>query len=234
MSYNYFFKYIQSHKIKTIFEIGANDGVDTNKIYKFYNPKEYHLFEPKLESVELIKKNNVGNNIVIVNKAVYDIEKKLDFYICKSNPGASSILGKVTKDYIDKCLADGWLCTDKERDYWYNTYTEDIDWTLTQVDAVRLDNYCKDKQIKNIDLICMDVEGVGLRVLKGLGDMLYNVKFIISECDFTNTRNNNDTFSEINNYLTNKGFKVIENKFQVKNMLSDCLWENTNYSVNNQ
>jgi FkbM family methyltransferase len=231
MSYNYFFKHINKCEVETIFEIGANDGKDSNKIYNFFKPKNYHLFEPKIESINQIKKNNVGNNIVIVNKAVYDTQKTLDFYICKSNPGASSILGKVNKTYVDKCLANGHPSTSKEREYFYNTYTEDVDWTLTQVDAIRLDNYCKDSNIKNIDLICIDVEGVGLKVLKSLGDMISNVKFIISECDFTETRNNNDTFLDINNYLTNKGFIVIENKFQVKDMLSDCLWKNTNYSL---
>jgi len=74
----------------------------------------------------------------------------------------------------------------------------------------------------------MDVEGVGLTVIKSLGEKIKNVKYIISECDYGFTRENEETFDQINNYLTSKGFEIVENKFQVS-ILSDCLWINKNY-----
>ena len=40
----------------------------------------------------------------------------------------------------------------------------------------------------------MDVEGVGLSVLRGLRDNIKNVKYIISECDYGFTREKEETF----------------------------------------
>lgn len=63
--------------------------------------------------------------------------------------------------------------------------------------------------------------------IKRIRDDIKNVKYIISECDYGFTRENEETFEDINKYLCDKGFKIVENKFTVS-ILSDCLWVNNN------
>ena len=106
-------------------------------------------------------------------------------------------------------------------------YCTDIDWKKIKIETVLLKNYLTKNNLTHIDLICMDVEGVGLSVLKGLGDNIKNVKYIISECDYGFTRENEETFEDINTYLCVDDFKIIENKFKIS-ILSDCLWINNN------
>ena len=104
-------------------------------------------------------------------------------------------------------------------------YCTDIDWEKTQVETITLNDYCIENNVENIDLICIDVEGVGLTVLKSLKEKIKKVKYIISECDYGFTRENEETFEEINSYLNSNGFSIIDNKYQVS-VLSDCLWVN--------
>jgi hypothetical protein len=49
------------------------------------------------------------------------------------------------------------------------------------INAITLDSYCKEHNVNEIDLICMDVEGSELDVLKGSVNMLKNIKYIITE-----------------------------------------------------
>tara|TARA_B100001094_G_scaffold329383_1_gene391996 strand:- start:3253 stop:3456 length:204 start_codon:yes stop_codon:yes gene_type:complete len=64
-----------------------------------------------------------------------------------------------------------------------------------------------------------------LTVLKSLKEKIKKVKYIISECDYGFTRENEETFEEINSYLNSNGFSIIDNRYQVS-VLSDCLWVN--------
>tara|TARA_B110000208_G_scaffold189178_1_gene250205 strand:+ start:1921 stop:2607 length:687 start_codon:yes stop_codon:yes gene_type:complete len=227
MAYNYFFRYIPKDTIKTIFEIGCNNGNDTLIINNHFNPESYHAFEANPE-----KKNDLENkfknysNIKFNNKAVFDREETIDFYVCKSNSGASSILGKVKKEFCKIADAECGMSLENHQKR-LDEYCTDIDWKKIEVETVILKNYLIKNNVNRIDLICMDVEGVGLSVLKGLGDDIKNVKYIISECDYGFTRENEETFEDINKYLCDKGFKIVENKFTVS-ILSDCLWVNNN------
>ena len=226
MSYTHFFRYL--HNIDTVFEIGANIGQDSGVIYSHFTPSTFIMFEPNINVHSSIKSNIEVHtkNYTLVDKAALDVDDvDIKFYLCKSNSGASSILGKVQPEFCNIADAESGF-TQAQKQQRLDVYCNDIDWEPITVKTIRLDTYCTDNNISNIDLICMDVEGVGLKVLKGLGDMIHKVKYIICECDYGYTRKNEDTFAMIHEFLVQNGFKIIENKFQVS-ILSDCLWENT-------
>lgn len=54
MAYNYFFRYIPKDTIKTIFEIGCNNGNDTLIINNHFMPESYHVFEANPEKKKTI------------------------------------------------------------------------------------------------------------------------------------------------------------------------------------
>lgn len=45
----------------------------------------------------------------------------------------------------------------------------------------RIDNIVKSFDIESIDLLCMDFQGFELNVLKGSGDFIKNIKYVIME-----------------------------------------------------
>ena len=227
MAYNAFFNYLPKDDINIIFEIGANNGNDSAIICNYFKPKEYHIFEPTEQNFKILQSrfsNNKSCNFFLNKNAVYTHNGKNKFYICKSNSGASSILGKVKPEF---CKIADKECNMpiQQHEKRLREYCTDIDWIPSEVNCIRLDTYCNDKKVTDIDLICIDVEGVGLSVLKSMGDRLKNVKYIISECDYGVTRENEETFEQINKYLKEYDFEIVLNKFQVS-VLSDCLWKN--------
>ena len=80
MAYNYFFKYIPKDTVKTIFEIGCNNGNDTLILYNYFMPESYHVFEANREQKDYLE-NKFKNysNIEFNNKAVFDKKKLLIF-----------------------------------------------------------------------------------------------------------------------------------------------------------
>ena len=153
MAYNYFFNYLPKNEIKVIFEIGANNGNDTEIINNYFNPFEYHLFEPTTENFKILqtKFQNIDKcKFFLNNKAVYTHNEKNKFYICKSNSGASSILGKVKKEF---CKIADKECNMpiEQHEKRLNEYCTDIDWIPCEVECTRLDTYCiKKNKIYNI------------------------------------------------------------------------------------
>lgn len=224
MGYEYFFRYFNPDDIKVVFEIGARWGEDSIKVHRVLSPDSYHIFEANPEVCPTICSSIRAygrGNFSVVNAAVYTTDNEdITFNICKSNVGASSILGKVQEEFYQKAYGKTELEPSE------TTICSEEDWRPITVKTLRLDTYCRKQNIPHIDLICMDVEGVGLSVLKGLGDHIRNVRYIISECDYGYTRAGEETFDMMNEYLTAHGFRIIENKKQL-NILSDCLWERT-------
>ena len=82
------------------------------------------------------------------------------------------------------------------------------------VNGIRLDTFINENNINNIDLLCMDLQGYELNALKSLGNHLYNIKYIITECSIKSTYINGVSFKELEEYLKNYNFiYVLSNKF---------------------
>ena len=82
------------------------------------------------------------------------------------------------------------------------------------VDGIRLDTFINENNIENIDLLCIDLQGYELNAIKSLGNYLYKVKYIITECSISSTYINGTSFNSLNDYLNNFNFSyIISNKF---------------------
>ena len=73
----------------------------------------------------------------------------------------------------------------------------------------RLDNILKDLNIKIIDILKVDTEGYDFNVIKGLGDLLKNVKYIYFEHHFHDMLIKDYSLSDINEYLIKNNFKKV-------------------------
>ena len=77
------------------------------------------------------------------------------------------------------------------------------------VDSIRLDTFCSNNNITNIDLIAMDLQGYELNALKSLGPLLQNVKYIITETCIISTYKGGCNFKELYELLSQFGFEYI-------------------------
>jgi FkbM family methyltransferase len=108
-----------------------------------------------------------------------------------------------------------------------SSFLKRIDAETTQVqsgvfEVIRLSDFAKEHDISSIDLLCMDVQGFELNVLKGCGDLLRNIKFVIMEepkpvintmylpANVHSKYLNSPTSAEIKSFITENDFIEIE------------------------
>ena len=211
MSYFFFNNYISKERIEIIFELGSRDLKDALKLIKHYTKSKCYSFECNPDCLIECNKTiiNLNNHekkrIFLIKKAVSITDSKIKFHsfdLSKyNNMGASSIL-KI--DFSKRNTSDP--------DYNRENVQKSI-----EVDGIRLDSYIKEHNIKDIDLLCIDLQGYELNAIKSLGEKIKKVKYIITECSIQSTYINGCNFIDLNKYLENNGFKyIVSNKFGTK------------------
>ena len=193
ISFNYLFnktfnekellkKYLRRNSI--VFDVGSNLGSYIKFVNGFSkkNSIEFHSFEPNKSLVQLQKKMNLKNKLIVNNNVVLDTHNiDVEFYE-RSISSHSSIIPSPQMSAISKHI---------------NQY---------EVKTLRIDEYCRDNNIKYIDLLKIDAEGVDFEVLVSCENMLIKncIKMIKIEIWI-----NEENPSKIFNYLSNFGFVLI-------------------------
>ena len=208
MSYFQFLDKVNCSQIKTIFELGSRDLIDAIHLLDEFETATVYAFECNTDCLRECNKTlskldeNRKQRLYLIDKAVALENAPVSFYPFDlqkyNNMGASSML-KIDFSTRDK------LDPDYNRP---NPQKEII------VQGTRLDTFIDETKLTNIDLLCIDLQGYELNALKSLGNYLYSVKYIITECSITSTYTDGATFTELNEYLSKYNFKYISsNKF---------------------
>ena len=212
-----FTKHIDKNRINTVFEIGAHNCRDTIAINRYYRPRIIYVFECNPDCIQ-VSKNTLKRywgrkNICLIEKAVWSESKKIKFYpvvesyrqetpqIKQKNLGASSCF-RTLGTHHEKFIQDE-----------------------IEIDAIRLDDFCRENDINKIDLICMDLEGAEYYALLGLGDMIHRVRYIITEIIIKPVYQGQGFFDSTNQYLENHNFKLIERDMESE-LLGNFLYVN--------
>lgn len=142
---------------KVIFEVGARYGDETIKLSETFKNSKIYSFECNPNTINICKnKLKYYNNITFINKGLGHDNNKLPFYsYTQSNDGASSFYKRIDGDTTQEITG----------------YIE-----ITKISDI-MNHY----NLENIDLLCMDVQGFELNVLKGAEKYLEKVKYIIME-----------------------------------------------------
>ncbi len=189
-----FLRQIDRGSVGMIFEVGCADGEDTLRLAAAF-PAEVHAFECNPEALVEARQRCAGvSEIRLIEKAAWDADCSIPFFPVTAtiekesgkviqNPGASS-------------------CFEARPDYLREYFQAEI-----MVEATRLDTYCAQHGITFIDLLCMDVQGAELRVLKGLGRVLERVRYIITEIEIKPLYYDQAVYTEVHGYLKANGFR---------------------------
>ncbi len=187
-----------------IFDVGCFNGNFSRKLKKKLNNtnKNFYLFDanPNLK----IKKFNYYNE-VFADKIAFR-----NFYLNEFFPASGSSLKKDTKDDFK------WNLTRK-----IATLSLNKSFKKYKVKTNTLDNFCKRKKIKNIDVLKIDVEGSELEVLYGGKKILANTHIIQLEV-YQNKKNFLQIKNKIELFLKRYNFRIIEKK----NIFSVSLFSN--------
>lgn len=161
MSSNYWDKpfkdILQSENIQTIFEVGSRYGDEAKRLSVEFPGSTVFSFECNPLTIQECQDNlKYCPNIVFIPCGLGEEEGCFPFYsFMKNNDGASSFLKRIDFEKTQKETGN--------------------------VEMLRLENFVQDRNINKIDLLCMDVQGYEIRVLKGAGSFLKNVNYVIME-----------------------------------------------------
>lgn len=188
-------RFVDAARIHTIVEVGSRDAQDAVALAGHYRPRRMLVFEANPPAAQLCRRTLAGRaDITLIEAAVGEVEGTVPFFSVVSshqpdgvethNIGASSLLrasGRYGETYIQ----------------------EEI-----QVRAVRGDRVCAEQGVESVDLLCMDVQGAEIAVLRSFGTMLRGVSYIITEATVVNQYSGQAQLCDVNDFLTYHGFRL--------------------------
>jgi FkbM family methyltransferase len=177
-------------EIKTVLDIGSLNGIESVKFSEKIPNCSIHTFEPNLESYKNILISTEGiENIKAHNIAASDFDGTSDFFITYENMGGSSLLEPAilhkTGSNIEKTTAD----------------------------VVRLDRWCLDNNIKDINILWIDAQGSELNIFKGMGNLLQDVKAIYVECSLIPYYKGASHKDDVIKYLIDYNFELVSETY---------------------
>lgn len=181
--------------VKTVLEIGSRDAKDALKLSEHYRCHVY-AFECNPYVLEDCKKNiGMNPNVTLVPLAVWDKSEPIDFYPIIEVPGVSYNPG------ASSCFPVSKLGHHK-------TYTQE----KVTVESTRLDDWFRSQDISQVDLLCIDAQGATMNILKGLGNNLAGVKYIITELEHKTIYEGEILKDSVDAFLEANGFKMYVGK----------------------
>lgn len=157
------------------FEIGSHFGVDTKEFIKV--TKNLHCFEPDHRNIEMFKQLNLP--VTLNEYAISDIDGVSNFYLSSGNVYESKY-GPTNNELVNQndWSASSSLMTPKN-------HTIKTPWVKfenkIEVKTKKIETYCLENNIKNIDFIWMDVQGAELNIIKGMGEFKEKIRYIYTE-----------------------------------------------------
>lgn len=181
--------YIDIHRrinygaLNIMFDVGANTGQTWVEFRRNEPLAKIYCFEPVLETFQELKKNTINDeNCIIENCAFGSEEGEKTIHLFDKNSPLNS-------------LRDDIMNSEKD--------------ARQEVIKIKsLDDYCKRNNIQKIDLLKIDTEGYELMVLEGSKNMLKSksISFIYCEVGFLKRSIRHTHFSELTEWLADKGY----------------------------
>jgi FkbM family methyltransferase len=183
------FNFLKNFKIKTVFDVGAHKGEFLQLIKKIGNFEKIYSFEPQKKIYQNLNLLSVENKIFCFNLALGNNNETRNLKINKKSSTS-------TFSEID------------DLSLWYKIksfiYEE-------KVNVMKLDDFCNDHKISNIDLLKIDTEGHEKEVLEGALNLIKKkkIKYILLEFHLSKMYKNYNT-KDLENFLDNSNFRLLK------------------------
>ena len=230
------FDHIKKNKKKIIFDVGSFKGKFTEKIIKIDRNRrnsKFFLFDPNPNGLSYIKKLKKNNKNISYNCIGLDnsIKKKV-FHLNKFFEASGSSFQTILKN--DK----KWYFSRRKVLELFNIFNKKKmeEFKKIEVKTNTIDNFCKNKKIKKIDLLKIDSEGHEEYILKGSKNLLKKNKVNVIYVEVLSRKSNFEfKKKKIISFLRYFGFDFIK-EYPIKSVSilsdlksSDLLLANENY-----
>ena len=202
-----------------IFDVGSHLGETVKLFSRNFNIKKIHCFEASNINFIKLKDNLIKNKLmdicVLNNVGIGDIEGKN--FLNQTEESSSSTINEFNEhsSYLKRKLK---ILNINKIDNYYQ---------MIPINIIKLSTYIKKNKITNIDILKIDTEGFELNVVKSLEDCSNIVKNIYFEHHYDDMIKKNYTYSDINQTLTNLGFKKIYKSKMIFRKSFEYIYKNT-------
>jgi FkbM family methyltransferase len=184
---------LAAREIKTVFDVGANEGQSAREFLRHFPQARIFSFEPTPATFEKLKALAATEpRVTPVNLALGESPGRVAFNenafhqtnsILPSNAAAEEYLGPAVTDFQRKI----------------------------EIELTTLDAYCRQEAVAEIDLLKMDVQGFELMVLKGAQEILSARKIgcIVLEVSFISLYENQATPQDLISLLAKHHYDLM-------------------------
>ena len=193
------FNFLKNFKIKTIFDIGAHKGEFLKLIKKIENFEKIYSFEPQKKIYQNLNLLSIENKIFCFNLALGNNNEIRNLKINKKSSTSTfseindlSLWYKIKSFIVGGSLKSSFIYEEK-------------------VNVMKLDDFCNDHKVSNIDLLKIDTEGHEKEVLEGALNLIKEkkIKYILLEFHLSNMFFNYSV-NDLENFLDNCNFKLLK------------------------
>lgn len=187
---------LRTLKIKTILDIGSNEGQFAKHMSKLFPASHIYCFEPLKEAFEKLIAFENKSNITALNIALGDSEKQVQMFSHVNHNTSSSLLN--TTELCEQLFPE----TQKQ--------------VSSLVSMTTLDKWAQNlsKPLETEILVKLDVQGYEDRVLSGGMNTLIKAKACIIEVNAKKLYNNQANFKDLTTLLYSLGFHYAGNMQQ--------------------
>jgi FkbM family methyltransferase len=176
-------KELMNGKADIIFDIGANYGDVALQYHGLFPRATIYAFEPFPASFAIMQHKIAKTvNIIASEKAIADKPGKRSFFVNRNVDTNSLLMPQKMGLSSDKQVEN------KQQ---------------IEVEAITIDDFCREQNVRHIDILKLDIQGGELAALKGAERMLQEkrVRLIYSEAYFREQYVQQPLFHDISKYL---------------------------------
>lgn len=171
-----------------IFDVGANIGQTALAYLSTFRSPRIHCFEPATAVQPALDEIRARNpNVTVHRLAVSDGEGKANLHLLGGETsGWNSLLEGNPDSFAPKSIG-----------------------TIV-VDTTTIDVFCREREIREIDILKLDIQGAELKALRGAETMLAEgrVGIIYAEADFSNLYENQSMYHDLASFLYPLGYRT--------------------------
>ncbi len=204
---SFLYRYLEVYEKFSFIQIGANDGVMNDPIYKFNMDNKSKVSGFVLEPLpdvyqKLVKNYESCSDIKPFNLAIHETESEM-------------ILHRVKPAYASKIpeFAGGIASFDKS--HWQKTdlipdsdYMEEV-----SVKCTSFTNFISENSINEIDLLLIDTEGYDYDILMSIDFSMIKPKIVRFEHGLRNNVMTEDKFNKVCKHLNSFGYQLIAESY---------------------
>ena len=193
------FNFLKNFEIKSVFDVGAHKGEFLKTVKKLKNIEKIYSFEPQKKIYQKLNIFSIENKIFCFNFALGNNNEIRNLKINKKTS---------TSTFSDINNLSLWY---KIKSFILRGSTKSSFIDEEKVNVMKLDDFCDDYKISNIDLLKIDTEGHEKQVLEGALNLIKEkkIKYILLEFHLSNMFSNYSV-NDLENFLDNYNFKLLK------------------------